>query len=147
MLVAGIKLGDHLPFQQVVERLGFSSVPGRIVVMFLAITQRPPHFRRVGFRPPAVQFRQIDAAIDEHLHPACPTRLPGPPWRVDPDVHPLHQMLGQKHVVVTEKDRMAARFGPPDEMRPFLNHGLPRLVSRMGFAGNDELHRAPSIRQ
>src|ERR1019366_9935482 len=25
----------------------------------------------IGLRPPAIQFRQIDAAIDEHFHAAC----------------------------------------------------------------------------
>ena len=61
MLVAGVKLGNHFPFQQVVERLGFRCIPGRIVAMFLAVPQRPPDFGRVGLRPPAVQFREIDA--------------------------------------------------------------------------------------
>ena len=55
-LVSGIKLRDHLPLEQVVERVGFDSVPSGIIAMFLAISQRPPHFRRVGFRPPAIQL-------------------------------------------------------------------------------------------
>ena len=32
-------------------------------------------------------------------------------------------------------------------MHPFLDQGLPRLVRRMGLAGDDELHRALRIRQ
>ena len=144
-LVAGIKLRDHLAFEQLVERLGFGRVPGRIVAMLLAIPQRPAHFRGVGFGPPAVQFREIDAAIDEHLHAAGSTRLPGPPWRVDPDIHPLHQVLGQKHVVVTEENRMRTDLGPANELYPFLDQGLSRLVRRMGLAREDELHRALRI--
>ena len=76
--------------------------------MFLTVPQCPSHFRRVGFRPPAVQFREIDAAIDEHFHAARSARLPGSPWRVDPDVHALHQVLRQQHVVVAQKDRRGA---------------------------------------
>ena len=96
--------------------------------MLLAIPDCPPHFRRVRFRPPAIQFREIDASIDEHLHAARSARLPGPPWRVDPDVYPLNQVFGQKHVVVAEEDHMGAGLRPPDEMRPFLNQVLPRPV-------------------
>ena len=51
------------------------------------------------------------------------------------------QVLGQLHVIVAEENHMRAGLGPPDEMRPFLNQGLPRLVCRMGLARKDELHR------
>ena len=115
--------------------------------MFLAIPQCPPHFRRVGFRPPAVQLREIDAAIDEHLHAARSARLPGSPWRVDPDIHPLHQVLGQQHVVVAQEDDVGADFRPADELYPFMDQGLSRPVLRMGLAGDDELHRALRIGQ
>ena len=46
------------------------------------------------------------------------------------------------HVIVTEEDHLGAGLGPPDEMHPFLNQGLSRLVYRMGLARQDELHRA-----
>ena len=84
-------------------------------------------------------------AVDEHLHAARSAGLPGPPGRVDPNVHALHQVLGQEHVVVAEKDRVGTSLGLPDEMRPLPNHGLPRLVRRMRLAGDDELHRALGI--
>ena len=42
---------------------------------------------------------------------------------------------------------MGAHLGPPDEMYPLLNQGLPRLVCRMGLAGHDELHWALRINQ
>ena len=37
---------------------------------------------------------------------------------------------------------MGTRLGLPDEMHPFPNQGLPRLVRRMRLAGDDELHGA-----
>ena len=146
-LVAGVELRHHLPFEPVVERLGFGRVPGGIVAMVLAVAQRPADVRSVGFRPPAVQFRQIETSIDEHLHAARPTGFPRPPGRVDPDINPLHQVLGQEHVVVAEEDDVGARLGPPDEADPLLNQGLPGLVRRMGLAGDDDLHRALGIVQ
>ena len=110
--------------------------------MFLTIPQRPTYFRRIGFRPPAVQFRQVDAAVDEHLHAAGAACLPRASRRVEPDIHSLHQLLGQQHVVVSEEYHMGAGLRPPDEMRPFLDQGLACLVRRMSLAGHDELHRA-----
>ena len=41
-LVSGIKLRDHLPFEQVVERVGFDRIPSGTVAMLPAIPQRPP---------------------------------------------------------------------------------------------------------
>jgi len=141
------KTRDHLAFKQAVERLGFGRVPGRVVAMFLAVSQGPAHFRPPGFRPPTVQLRKIDAPVHEYLHAARSTSLPGPLWRVDPDIYSLHKKLGQEHVVVTEEEHMGPRLGPSYEMGPFSNQGLPGLVRRMGFARKDELHRAIAIGQ
>src|ERR1017187_10427589 len=56
-------------------------------------------------------------------------------------------MLAQEHVVVTEEDRMGRRLGPPDEMHPVPNQGLPALVRRMRLAGDDELYGTLRIGQ
>ena len=42
---------------------------------------------------------------------------------------------------------MRTRLGPADELHPLLDQGLPGLVSRMGLAGDDELHRTLRIGQ
>ena len=54
---------------------------------------------------------------------------------------PLHQALGQVHIVVTKENRMRTDFGPANELYPFLDQGLSRLVRWMGLAREDELHR------
>ena len=56
-------------------------------------------------------------------------------------------MLGQLHVVVAEEHDMGAGRGLTDEMHPFLDQGLTRLVCRMGLAGKDELHRVLRVGQ
>ena len=115
--------------------------------MFLAVSQCPAHFRLVGFRPPAIQLREIDAPIDQHFHAARPASLPGPAWRVDPHIHALHQVLSQKHVVITQEDHMGARLWPANELHPLLNQSLSRIVLGMGLASDDELHWAVRITQ
>ena len=42
-LVPGIKLRDHLPFEQVVERVSFNRVPSRLVAMLLTVPQASAH--------------------------------------------------------------------------------------------------------
>ena len=79
--------------------------------------------------------------------PATHRVFPRPTRRIDPDVHPLHEVLGKQHVVVTEEDHMTANLGPPDELCPLLDEGLAGLVRRMGLAGEDELHGALRLGQ
>ena len=110
--------------------------------MLLAVPQRPADFRRVRFRPPAIQFREIDAAIDEHLHTARPACFPRSPWRIDPDIDSLHHVFRQQHVVVAQEDDVGPDLWLADEVNPLMDQGLPRLVLRVGFAGDDELYRA-----
>ena len=109
--------------------------------MLLAISQRPTYLRRKGFRPPSIQLRQIDATIDEHFHAARTASLPGTARGVDPDVHALHQLLGQAHVVVTKENHMGTDLWLADEVYPFMDQCLSRLVLRMGLAGDHELYR------
>ena len=115
--------------------------------MLVAVPQRPPNFGAVRLGPPAVQFRQIDPSIDEDLHAARSTRLPGSLRRVDPDVHPLHQMLRQQHIVVAQEDDVRPGLWLAYEVYPFMDQDLPRPVLRMSLAGNDQLHRSFAICQ
>ena len=110
--------------------------------MLLAVAYRPSQIRKIGFRPPAIQFRKIDASIDQHFHAAGSASLPWPPRRVDPNIHSLHQTLGQEHVVIAKENNMGAHLRPLDEIDPFMDQGLSRLVFRMRLASDDDLNRA-----
>ena len=138
-------LTNHLVFEQIVEGPSFDRIPSRIVAMLLAVSQRPPNFRSVGFRPPAVQLRKIESAIDEHLHATCSTGFPRSPWSIQPDIDSLHQVLCQEHIVITEEDCMRTGFRLADELYPLLDQGLARQVCRMSLTRKDELHRALRI--
>ena len=60
---------------------------------------------------------------------------------------PAHELLGQQHVVIAQKDHAALYFGTPGELHPLTDHFLPRLVSGMGLAGDQELDRALGVSQ
>ena len=137
-----VELRDDRLLEQIVEFVGVCCIPGEIQTMVQSVAERPSHLRRVGLRPPAVEFRQVDAAVDEHFHPARSAGLPRPPRRVDPDIHSLHQVLGQQHVVVAQENDMGADILLTNEQDPFLDQRLTRQIGRVRFAGHDELHRS-----
>src|ERR1019366_5568830 len=128
-------------FEQVIKCICFNSVPSWIIAMFLTISQRPPNFRSISFSPPAIQLRQINAPIDKYFHAACSTRLPWASWRINPDIHSLHQMLGQMHIIVAKEYRMLANLWLTDKTYPFLNQCLTCLILRMGLTGDYDLKR------
>ncbi len=113
--------------------------------MLATVAQRPAHLRRIRLRPPAIQLRQIDTAIDEYLHAARSAGLPWPARRIEPDVGALHQALGQQHVVVAQENHMPACFGITDELDPLADQRLPGLIRGMRLAGHDELHGALGV--
>src|SRR5688572_5365093 len=45
-----------------------------------------------GFRPPAVEYRKIQPAVEHHLLPARAGRFQGSPRIIEPDVNSLHEV-------------------------------------------------------
>ena len=101
------------------------------VAVLAPVPQRPADLGRVRFRPPPVELREVQAAVDQHLHAARAARLPGPPRRVDPEVHALHEVLGGEQVVVRQEDDAALDLGAPDELDPLLG-SAPGRAGRPG---------------
>src|SRR5260370_36406 len=81
LVIARIELWNYLALQHRVEPLGLGCVPGRIVAVFVAVADGPAHLWSIRFRPPAVQLREIQAPIDQHLHTAGAAGFPGPARR------------------------------------------------------------------
>ena len=59
--------------------------------MVLTIAERPADLGSVGLVPPAVEFGEIQATIDQDLHATRATRLPWISRRIDPHVNSLHR--------------------------------------------------------
>src|ERR1039458_9802941 len=68
LFIAGIKIRYYLMLESLVQRLGLGGVPSGVFAVLLTVAQGPPDVRHIGFGPPAVYFREVEAAIDEHLH-------------------------------------------------------------------------------
>lgn len=113
--------------------------------MLGSVSERPPHLGSIGFGPPAVEFGEIQSAIDENFHAAGAAGFPGTARSIDPDIHALDEVLGEVEVVVFEEDGAALDIGTGHEMDPLAQQGLAGEVARMGFTGDDELHGAVGV--
>src|SRR5579862_1754135 len=101
--------------------------------MFAPVTDSPTDLGRVCFRPPAIELREIQSAIDEHFHATGATRFPGASRRVHPQIDALNQLLGQQEIVVTQKDYTRPHFRAPGELDPLPDHLLTLQVLRMSL--------------
>src|SRR5262249_14367458 len=115
------------PSPQVVQLCGLYGIPFRFWV-FPAVAQRPAHLGAIGLGPPAVQLGAIKPAIDQHLHTAGAAGFPRPSWSVEPQIHSLHQVLGECHVVVLQEDYAVADGRLAGEAHELLHQTLALLV-------------------
>src|SRR4030095_5949778 len=140
--VAVVEERDDLLLQFRVERVGLGSIPLRILTTLSAIADGPTHIVSVGLGPPAIQLRQVKTAVRQYLHSTRTTRLPRPAWVVNPNVNAMHQLLGEQHVIIAEKDHMRPHFGAaPYEVGPLADDCLPRVICRMRLTRDEELDR------
>src|SRR5713101_4373804 len=58
--IALVKSRDYIALQQGIKRLRLGGIPFRLGVL-LAVSNRPSHFRRIGFGPPSVQLGKIES--------------------------------------------------------------------------------------
>ena len=115
--ISCIELWDHLPLEQPVESsASAASQAGSSPCSWPS--PRPTRRSAYRLRPTSHPAREVDSAVDQHLHAARSARLPGPPGRVNPDVHPLHKVLRQSHVIVAEEDDVGANCWLPDKAYP-----------------------------
>ena len=108
---------------------------------FATIADCPTQVPCIRLVPPAVALRQIEAAIDQDLYATRPACFPRPARGVDPDIDALHQLLGERDVIVLEEYDAPAELGLLSNLDPVADHSLSLNVSRMGLAGEDELNR------
>ena len=108
LAVVGERRHDLL-LEQPVELLAIGLVGGAF--------DRPADVGRVALRPPAVEHREIQDAVDRGLHAARPRSLERPARSVQPDVTATHHRPGDTHVVVLEEDDATLCARLPPELR------------------------------
>ena len=99
----------------------------------------------VGLGPPAVEYGQIEAAVEHDLLAAGAGGLERTARIVEPHIDALDQVAADVDVVVLDEDELVAELGVAHHARDLLQDSLSRLVVRMRLAGEQELHRALGI--
>ena len=111
------------------------------VAVSLAHADRKPIGAIVSFRPPAVEDRQVESAIQHDLLAAGPRCLQWTTRVVQPHIHPLHQVPGHIHVVIFHEDQFAREDRIAHHLGNLLQNRLAGDISRMGLAREYELDR------
>ena len=142
--VAGVEGGHHLPLEDVEQGTGVTPV-GLLGGQVATVAHRPAHRRVVGLRPPAIQHGTVEAAVHQQFHAAGAAGLPRAAGGVDPHVHPLHQVLGEGHVVVAEEDHARVHLRTAGKAGDGLHQGLAHLVLGVGLARHHQLHRPVGV--
>ncbi len=136
------------PLQQVVERRGLQVVtPLRPGTGPVRGGDRPPEVALVPLVPPAVEDRQVEAAVERGLHAAGAARLQRPQRVVQPDVAARVELLRHAHAVVGQEDDPVPHPRVVGEPHQFLDQPLAALVGRMGLARDHQLHRPLRVEQ
>src|ERR1700736_5193047 len=109
--VALIVKGNHLVTQGSVQVL---RVPG-VVHLYIRVSPPTPDGEPVEsvirLRPPAIQHRKVQAAVQDDFLTACSRRLKGPPRIIQPDIDPLDKVSSYIDVVVLHEHKFVGKLG------------------------------------
>ncbi len=127
---------DDLPLQRVVEGGGIRSVVGALPSDHPAVASIKP------LRPPAVQRREVQRAVDRRLHPAGTACLHRDFWVVEPEIHAPHQRFGDPLAIILHKGDPPAKARILRGFEDMLEDLLARIVRGVRLACEDDLHRS-----
>ena len=128
-----------------VQVLRVVPVLGRLVGVRLAPADGPAVRAVPALVPPAVEDRAVDDAVHGRLHAARAGCLERPARVVEPDVHALHEVARDAHVVVLEDEDAAREARRAAALEDVLDHPLAGAVGRVGLAREHDLDRAVGV--
>ncbi len=135
-----VKRHDFL-FEQIVEGPALNLVLVLDIFVDFAFPDGPAVVALVSFAPPPVENTHVEAAVESHLHAAGAAGLHGAERGVEPDIDPLHQMPGNLHVVIFNKNNSVAEALLVRGLHQLADQLLPLLVLGVGLAGEQDLYR------
>ena len=138
--VAIVESRNDLLFENVIQRLRIATIGDLVRNMLRAVTDREAIRAVVRFGPPAVEDRQVQAAIENYFLAARSRSFERPAWIVQPNVHTLHHVAGNIDVIVLDEHDLLRKPLIVPQVSHALDELLAGLVLRVCFAGEDELH-------
>ena len=131
-----------LPLEESEQALGLSHVVDLLTVERGAGRDRPTQLGAIRLVPPAVQNADVETSVRARLHATRAARLQEAAWIVQPHVRALDKVAGKRDVVVLHEDDSRLFAGQGHDAGDDVFTGL---VSRVGLAGEEDLHRSLRI--
>ena len=147
LAVAVVEATGDLVLEEVVQRGGLEVVATVVVLDALGGRDRPAVLAVVHLVPPAVEDRQVEAAVQRRLHARRATGLERAQRVVEPDVAARVEVLRHGDVVVGQEDDAVPDLGVVGEPYELLDELLAAVVSRVGLARDDDLDRSGRVEQ
>src|SRR3974390_901042 len=107
--------------------------------MGLSAADREPVLAVVGFGPPAIENRQVQSAVQDHLLAAGPARFERPAGCVGPDVDTVYESSADIDVVVLKEENLPAEQRIARQAGNSLKQLFAGVIFRVSLAGEDEL--------
>ena len=139
--VAVVIQRDHLLAEDAKQVGGVAGVGDAVVDVLRAAADGEAVAAVVGLGPPAVEDRQVQAAVEHGLLAAGAGGFQRAAGIVQPHVHALDQVPADVDVVIFDEDQPAGEARIVPQVGDPLDQLLARLVGRMGLAGEDDLQR------
>src|SRR5213078_3947202 len=94
----------------------------------------------IAFAPPAIEDAQIEATMAAGFHAAGARRFQWPSRCVQPNVAACSHLPGHVHVVIFNEHQVALKVAILAEVNDILDVTFAMLITRMSFAGENELN-------
>ena len=148
-LVSLVEGRNHVVLQHVIEGQGvFAILRCRILVQARrGAADSPAVVSIVALGPPAVEDREVQAAVDGNLLAARAAGLQRAARIVEPDVAAGDEHPPDLHVVILQKDHLALDPRSLGGLVEVLNEPLAAVVRRVGFPGKDHLEGPVGLRE
>ena len=129
-------------FEYVIEVGDIQLILIVMIFIIIIITNRPAIKSVVSFTPPAIEYREIQHAVDGGFFAGSAGGFVGTARGIQPDINTLNKIASHIHIVIFQENQTAAVFGFFDGPVDFLNKHLAGVIIGVGFACEDDLHRA-----
>src|SRR5215510_3381231 len=104
-----------------------------------AAAYREPVQAVVGFGPPPIHDRKIEAAVQNDLLATGSGSFQRTAGGIQPDIDALHKVAPDIDVVILDKDYLFRELSIPNELGNLLQYALAGIVPRMGLTRKNEL--------
>ena len=139
LLVAGIEERQDFSLQNAVDSSCIELILMFLILISTLFGQRPAGTFAIAFKPPAVEYGEVDYTVHQSLLAGCSGSFERTGRCVQPDVDTRYQATGQLHVIVLKENNLTQELGTAGNLDNLLDESLTGTVVRVSLTGKEEL--------